>query len=463
VQVRIYLLWKWTAPCALLLHICLKTFGVDSGVFTDLILYNFVVLAAIVSTLRAPLHSDPFAIAFTSLALASWGIGSTVSSLSEFFNFSENSILVANISYSLFYPFAFLAIPRIFGRRSKLQLLEILDAGIFGLGLSSIVTALILIKFLANIPGDSAGAFFAVLYPVCDIALVVIAVVSAFVSGISKRAFLLISGILIFAVTDFYFLWQQISERYSFGQISDDGWPLGLLLISLSLWSPPNSNQKDSKIHPALIAVSIFISPALLSAIALRPDYFPIYVIVPTITTLFLAFIRMTLVIRQASNLGEEKILARTDELTGLPNRRRLLSEIGALGGIEAALLLLDLDGFKPVNDKYGHEMGDQILRQVAVRFSRALPTGAVLARLGGDEFGVIVLGEESATLELASALKATLSYPFVVGGNKISISVSIGHVRNDNNGDLLQRADAAMYEAKRSGIAIVEAAVYQP
>jgi diguanylate cyclase (GGDEF)-like protein len=461
--VRIYLIWKWFAPALLLIHITTKLFGVQTGITTDLFLYNLVVAAAIISILRAPLHSDPFAIAFTALACAAWGIGSLVSSLSEFFNFADNSVLISNISYSLFYPFAFLAIPRIFGRRSKLQLIEILDAAIFGLGLSSIVTALILIRFIENIPGDSAAAFFAVLYPICDIALVVIAIVGVFISGLSKRSALLLTGILTFALTDFYFLWEQISGQYSFGQVSDDGWLLGILLIALALWSAPNGNQSDSKIHPALIAVSIFISPALLSAIALRPDYFPVYVVIPTITTLFLAFIRMTLVIRQASNLGEEKILARTDELTGLPNRRRLIAEIGALSGVEGALLLLDLDGFKPVNDQFGHETGDQILRQVAARFSRSLPTGSVLARLGGDEFGVIVLGDESTTLEVAHALKATLSYPFAIGGNQISISVSIGHVRNDKNGDLLQRADAAMYEAKRSGKAIVEATAYQP
>ena len=460
---RIYLIWKWFAPALLVIHIASKVLGVQSGIGTDLILYNSIVIFAVISILRAPLHSDPFAIAFTALACASWGIGSLISSLSEFFNFSENSVLVSNIAYSLFYPFALLAIPRIVGRRARLQIIEILDAAIFGLGLSSIVTALILIKFIENIPGDSASAFFAVLYPICDIALVVIAVVGVFISGLSKRSVLLLLGILAFALTDFFFLWEQILGSYSFGQISDDGWVLGILLIALALWSGPNNNQSDSKIHPALIAVSVFISPALLSAIALRPDYFPIYVVIPTITTLFLAFIRMTLVIRQASNLGEEKILARTDELTGLPNRRRLIAEIGALSGVEGALLLLDLDGFKPVNDQFGHETGDQILRQVAVRFSRSLPTGSVLARLGGDEFGVIVLGDESTTLEVAHALKATLSYPFAVGGNQISISVSIGHVRNDKNGDLLQRADAAMYEAKRSRKAIVEAAVFQP
>ncbi|MSV66498.1 MAG: hypothetical protein F2855_04870, partial [Actinobacteria bacterium] len=195
---RIYLIWKWFALALLVIHILTKLLGFEASVSTDLFLYNLVVLAAIISTLRAPLHSDPFAIAFTALACGSWGIGSLVSSLAEFFNFQENATLVSNISYSLFYPFAFLAIPRIIGRRAKLQLLEILDAAIFGLGLSSIVTALILIKFISDIPGDSTNAFFAVLYPVCDIALVVIAIVSAFISGFSKRSVVLITGILSF-------------------------------------------------------------------------------------------------------------------------------------------------------------------------------------------------------------------------------------------------------------------------
>lgn len=458
---RTHLILKWSAATLLLAHSAAKVLQFSAQVALDFYLFNAIVVVAAISLIRAPLHSDPFAIAFTALAFTAWAIGSIISSSAEFFSYGDNPTLFANISYTFFYPFAFLAIPRIVGRRQKLRALELLDAAIFGLGLSSIVTALILINFIENIPGDNASAFFAVMYPVCDIALIVIAIVSAVISGLSKRSGLLILGVFLFAATDFYFLWAQIKGWYSFGQLSDDGWLAGIVVIALSLWAAPNKDQSDTKIHPALIAVSIFISPALLSAIALRPDYFPVYVVIPTIATLFLAFIRMTLVIRQASNLGEEKILARTDELTGLPNRRRLIAEIGALSGVEGALLLLDLDGFKPVNDQYGHEMGDQILRQVATRFSRSLPTGSVLARLGGDEFGVIVLGNENTTLEVAHALKASLSYPFSIGGNQISISVSIGHVRNDKNGDLLQRADAAMYEAKRSGKSIVD--VYQP
>jgi diguanylate cyclase (GGDEF)-like protein len=455
--VRIHKIVKWFAPALLIFNILVKLFESKPTIGADLILYNLVILLAIISLFQAPLQNDPLAVAFLSLAIASWGIGSVASSISQFFNFTGPAQLVSDIAYSLFYPFAFIAIPRTIAKGKKLKLIELLDAAIFGLGLCSIIAALVLATFLQD---SGIGTFFSVLYTVCDIALVVIVLASAVISELTVRLILLITGVLTFAITDFYFLFSEINGDYQFGQFSDLGWAIGIVFITISFWYQPSSNHRDAKIHPALIAVSIFISPALLSAIAIRPEYFPKYVVIPTITTLFLAFIRMTLVIRHANNLGEEKILARTDELTGLPNRRRLIAELSTFEGVEGALLLLDLDGFKPVNDRYGHEMGDRILRQVAQRFSRSLPSGAILARLGGDEFGILVSGSDDATLELASALKATLSYPFVLDGNTISISVSIGHVRNDGVGNLLQRADMAMYEAKRAN---AEAPVYLP
>ena len=454
---RIHQIVKWFAPALLTINVIAKLSVSSPTIGADLILYNLVILLAIISLFQAPLQNDPLAVAFLSLAIASWGIGSVASSISQFFNFTGPAQLVSDIAYSLFYPFAFIAIPRAIAKGKKLKLIELLDAAIFGLGLCSIIAALVLATLLQDSGG---GTFFSVLYTVCDIALVVIVLASAVISELTVRLILLITGVLTFAITDFYFLFSEINGDYQFGQISDLGWAIGIVFITLSFWYQPSSNHRDAKIHPALIAVSIFISPALLSAIAIRPEYFPKYVVIPTITTLFLAFIRMTLVIRHANNLGEEKILARTDELTGLPNRRRLSAELSTFEGVEGALLLLDLDGFKPVNDRFGHEMGDRILRQVAQRFSRSLPSGAILARLGGDEFGILVSGSDDATLELASALKATLSYPFVLDGNTISISVSIGHVRNDGVGNLLQRADMAMYEAKRAN---AEAPVYLP
>jgi len=455
--VRFHQLVKWLAPALLVVNLVVKILISRPTIGADLILYNLIILLVIVSLFQVPLQNDPLAVVFISLAIASWGIGSITSSLTQFFNFAGPTQLVSNIAYSLFYPFAFIAIPRAIVKGKKLGSIELLDAAIFGLGLCSIIAALLLATLLQD---SGIGTFFSVLYTVCDIALVVIVLASAVISSLSIRLNLLIAGVLLFASTDFFFLWSEITGSYHFGQLSDLGWLIGIVLIALSFWYLPNANQREAKIHPALIAVSIFISPALLSAIAIRPDYFPSYVVIPTISTLLLAFIRMTLVIRQANSHGEERVLARTDDLTGLPNRRRLIAELNTFQGVEGALLLLDLDGFKPVNDRYGHEMGDRILRQVAQRFSRSLPTGAILARLGGDEFGILVTGSDNATLELASALKATLSYPFVIDGNTISISVSIGHVRNDGAGDLLQRADLAMYEAKRASS---DAPVYLP
>jgi diguanylate cyclase (GGDEF)-like protein len=448
---------KWLPLTLLAALILARAFISGPSIAIDLFFYNAIVLAVILSLFQAPLHNDPLAIAFFILATAAWGIGSTTSSLSQFFSFTANEKLVSNIAYSAFYPLAFIAIPRALGRGKRLQAIELLDSAIFGLGFTSIIAAL----SLKELVGESdLGYFFSLLYAICDIALIVIVLAGAALTNFSVRLLLIAIGIFAFTLTDFFFLWSQIQGTYQFGQFSDIGWLIGFVVLALAFWYQPEKNSSQGKIHPVLIAISIFISPALLSAIALRPDFFPTYVVIPTIATLLLAFVRMSLVIRQANNLGEEKVLARTDELTGLPNRRRLIAELAAFKDVEGALLLLDLDGFKPVNDKYGHEMGDRILRQVSQRFSRSLPSGAILARLGGDEFGVIAVGSQEATLELASALKATLSYPFILDGKSISISVSIGHVRNDGGGDLLQRADLAMYEVKRSS---VEAQAYQP
>ncbi|MFM8672844.1 MAG: GGDEF domain-containing protein, partial [Candidatus Nanopelagicus sp.] len=155
----------------------------------------------------------------------------------------------------------------------------------------------------------------------------------------------------------------------------------------------------------------------------------------------------------EANTAGTERALARTDELTGLSNRRNFLSEAAKLRG--GFIFLLDLNGFKKINDLLGHEVGDQLLKQVALRFARALPANALIARLGGDEFGVIAPIEQAEAAELALALRATLSYPITLVDRSERVDVSIGYARLEPTVELSQamrRADLAMYEAKRSG-----------
>ena len=448
----------------LLLHLFLKLFIQSNSLTLDLFLYNAIWIFAIAAITQAPLSNDPVAVATASLAIGFWGVGSLLNSYADFYTLSNTSQFLAQLSYVFFYPLLLVAIPRALSRGRHLNPIEVLDSAIFGLGISAIATAAFLSKVFPESIFDVQDQFFSLLFPVSDLLLLTLAAIAVITHRLQKRALLLFLGILIFSASDLFYLWLSVNDSYTFGQITDDGWLIGIVIIANSFWHAQSSTTSEITIHPVFIALSIFISPTLLALMALRPGIFSIYILIPTIATLFLAFIRMTIVIRQARNLGEERVLARTDELTGLPNRRRLVAELATYSETEGALLLLDLNEFKPVNDQYGHEVGDLILQQVAQRFSRSLPTGAVLARLGGDEFGVLINGSYETTLEAAFALQATLSYPFIIRGHTITIGVSIGHAQNEGENNLLERADAAMYEAKRTGAGVMQASqVYLP
>ncbi|MCK7544489.1 EAL domain-containing protein [Marinobacter bryozoorum] len=152
------------------------------------------------------------------------------------------------------------------------------------------------------------------------------------------------------------------------------------------------------------------------------------------------------------------------DLLTGLPNQALFAEHLGeALNGPEAhkrlvVALYLDLDGFKPINEGLGHEVGDQVLATVAERLRTVSPPGALLARLVGDEFGVLLGGvdNEQQVTELAERILEALSAPIDVQGHKIHLSTSIGIASNqlalDMPYELMQYADLALDKAKRQG-----------
>jgi diguanylate cyclase (GGDEF)-like protein len=154
------------------------------------------------------------------------------------------------------------------------------------------------------------------------------------------------------------------------------------------------------------------------------------------------------------------------DGLTNLPNRtllyRRMERAIAGAGrGGVAALLLIDLDRFKEVNDTLGHDHGDELLVEVAERLRGALRRGDTLARLGGDEFAVLLcdLPDRAAVAELAGRLHDALRRPFALRGIAVELEASIGAALCPDHGTdvntLVQRADVAMYEAKRSRASI--------
>ena len=155
--------------------------------------------------------------------------------------------------------------------------------------------------------------------------------------------------------------------------------------------------------------------------------------------------------------------LALHDTLTGLPNRVLLadridqaMSRVNGEGGC-FALMFIDLDGFKPVNDAFGHHMGDQLLREVSLRLREDLRSQDTLARIGGDEFVLLVqLTEPNDAVGLAARQVSLISRAFRVAEHDLQISASVGIALYPGNGqsahELLMNADAAMYHAKGAG-----------
>ncbi len=163
----------------------------------------------------------------------------------------------------------------------------------------------------------------------------------------------------------------------------------------------------------------------------------------------------------------QARLLAETDPLTGCLNRRsiadsaRRLMADGAARGNAVAMVMIDLDNFKQINDFNGHSAGDALLREVAGRIGRELPEGALLARLGGDEFAAIVPFDPRRTDmmdDLATALISTVGKPCEIAGVTVEVTASIGLGRSDQPSPtsrpdkLMHMADIAMYQSKKQG-----------
>ena len=424
---------------------------------SDLLLYNAVPLALLLLSIYALKGEDLRTRLSFELALFFWLAGSALSSLTAVYLFTGNFQLASEFLYLLFYPFIFIAIPRLLNSNISSSFLENIDAAIVALGVSALASALLMKPVLPNFNGDQLETFFAIIFPVADIVLIALVISINPFHQINWRSFILTFGIFAFAAADFVNLWLSRNGVYSFGSWTDSLWLLALFIIVESLWHKRDENKSSIQTHPILIAVAVLFSAVLLSLLALKPGYLPGFIVGPAIATLFLAFIRMVVALRQAQEIGTERTLARTDELTGLPNRRKFMAELIEFSNTQGALLLLDLNGFKPVNDQYGHEVGDQLLRAVSQRFRRSLPSHSTLARLGGDEFGALISGDFESTMEAALALHASVSYPFSIAGENIFIGVSVGFVTNDGTRDMMHRADQAMYKAKREDLGVCQ------
>jgi diguanylate cyclase len=204
------------------------------------------------------------------------------------------------------------------------------------------------------------------------------------------------------------------------------------------------------------LAAALLIGPAILGSelvagVELRAGP----VVVASVALVLLVLVRMVRMVRHVQDQ------ATTDELTGLPNRRALYVQAALRfadpHGPRQALLMLDLDRFKEVNDSLGHHAGDRLLVEVGARLGHQLRAGDLLVRLGGDEFAILLEdASHDRAVAVAGRLCGALAEPFMLGDMAVHSAVSIGIALFPDHGldlsALLRKADIAMYKAKASG-----------
>ena len=441
-------------------HLIIRVAFQSPSIVSDLIIFNAVAFLAGLIAWRSPKLNDQIARLAITFAIFIWALGSTFSTWNSFFNFQISEHLI-DAAYISFYPLMVLGVIRALAVTNKISALEILDTAIIALGTSSVISSLLLRPAQMRFEGQGYEVFLSILYPIGDLVLVATAISLIILQHRSFRGISFLLGISMFAITDLLFLLLSATTGYEFAALTDDGWLLGLALIANALWLHGGETEiQERRINTWATTFSLVISSSILAYGALRANYFPVFVLALAFLTISLAFLRMALALRDAKIVSEDREHARTDELTGLPNRRRFIAELELLRRRTGTLLLLDLDGFKAVNDSYGHEVGDQLLKQIALRFNRVIPAEVLIARLGGDEFGVIIYGERNIGNDVALALRATCTYPFTLSVGDVKVGVSIGSVTTQGatttKEELLKRADSAMYLAKGSGSGLV-------
>ncbi|MEU4561290.1 bifunctional diguanylate cyclase/phosphodiesterase [Actinoplanes sp. NPDC023936] len=210
--------------------------------------------------------------------------------------------------------------------------------------------------------------------------------------------------------------------------------------------SKPRTYRRRGHADLLATAALLLLGPILLVAAVVSPALLP------------LALLALHAVHRMVRWAGESERAARFDALTGLPNRRALQAAIAdRCPDRRRALLLLDLDQFRTVNDALGHGAGDRLLARVADRLATVVPAHDLVVRLGGDEFAVLATRVEgpASARRIAQHLGEALSRPFPLDGMPVELSASIGISLQSGRrdaGTLLREAEAAMYEAKQRG-----------
>lgn len=351
-----------------------------------------------------------------------------------------------------------------------------------GAALEAVITfggALCVSGFLLTLPFAAGWArqgvplLVAVLSPTLDLALVLVTAgqVLAGSRRASWAALRVGAGFVTIGVGDTAMLSYMANGTYGQGLAINACFSAGFwLLVSGAVAEPALRRSPEHRMGSSL--VTLIAAGAAVAVLAVRPGGDSgLILVVLSVTTLLAVGGRLLLALHEATDAAEAYRLSLTDDLTGLPNRRALLRNLTErlAKEVPTSLVLLDLDGFKEINDTLGHAAGDAVLSIIATRLGRS-PSGAGLtARLGGDEFALVFDDVQAESMiRRAHLVRALIREPVHVDGIELSVDCSVGVAisgvekvaRQRDHKELLRRADVAMYQAKsaRGG-----AEVYDP
>jgi diguanylate cyclase len=441
----------------------------------DLVLYNavfaFGAIVCVAAALRA--RADRLAWWSLALALALNVIGNVVYTVVIARMENEPFPSIADAFYLAYYlPLYVALISLIKARVTRFHASMWLDGIVGALGAGAVAVAVLLGPALEMTEGGPAVVATSLAYPIADVVLLALLAAVGAILGVrrDRTLLLLAAGIVANLTGDIVFLDLATQGIYVEGGALDLTWLAGVALMALAAHAgrpaPVVAACYSARVGWRVIALPLACNIASLLVLGAgygdRLNPAAAWLAVGCVLT---ALCRTAITFREVRAFNEVKEQARTDELTGLPNRRALFEQVRAVlttasAQQPAAFLLLDLDGFKEVNDSLGHHAGDHLLRQVGPRLRPALRSRDLLARLGGDEFAVLLPGAGLDEAEaLAERLRELIMKPITVEGIRLHVGVSIGvasaPVPAETVEELLRCADVAMYAAKagRSGV----------
>ena len=272
-----------------------------------------------------------------------------------------------------------------------------LDGAIAGFGAAAIVVAFAMAPVLEETEGRLSVVATTLAYPTADI-LLIIALIAA---GMTMRTralswWILTCGMTATCAADVVYLFQESAGTYREGGLLDVGWPLGSTLIALAACTAGDKRTQAVGQRQLFAVPLVFATTSIALLVYGQGNQLHPVAIGLTIGAIASAVVRAALTVREVKALAASRQEARTDELTGLGNRRAFIERFETMlaSGVPHAVMIIDLDRFKEVNDGLGHDVGDDLLCAVAVRLRELLGPDAA-ARLGGDEFGALVASHE--------------------------------------------------------------------